>query len=212
MRVINGLVTQGIEVITDRTHLVHVSGHPRRAELEEMIGWVRPQILIPVHGEALHMAEHGALARRAGVGKVVLCRNGDLIRLAPGDPAIIDEVPAGRLYKDGCLLVDAQARTVADRRRLGFVGIVSVALAMTERGEIVGDLELEMTGIPETDADGNLIARLTYDAVVEAIDSMPRPRRRDPDAVAEAARRAVRSAVGAAWRKKPMCHVQVLVV
>ncbi len=212
MRVINGLVTQGIEVITDRTHLVHVSGHPRRAELEEMISWVRPQILIPVHGEALHMAEHGALARRAGVSKVVLCRNGDLIRLAPGDPAIIDEVPAGRLYKDGGLLVDAQARTVADRRRLGFVGIVSVALAMTERGEMVGDLELEMTGIPEADADGNLIARLAYDAVVDAIDSMPRPRRRDPDAVAEAARRAVRSAVGAAWRKKPMCHVQVLVV
>src|SRR3954470_4219560 len=212
MRVINGLVTQGIEVITDRTHLVHVSGHPRRAELEEMISWVRPQILIPVHGEALHMAEHGSLARRSGVGKVVLCRNGDLIRLAPGDPAVIDEVPAGRLYKDGGLLVDAQARTVADRRRLGFVGVVSVALAMTERGEMVGDLELEMTGIPETDAGGNLIARLAYDAVVDALDSMPRPRRRDPDAVAEAARRAVRAAVGAAWRKKPMCHVQVLVV
>src|SRR5262245_41337676 len=212
MRVINGLVTQGIEVITDRTHLVHVSGHPRQAELEEMIGWVRPQILIPVHGEALHMVEHGSLARRAGVGKVIQCRNGDLIRLATGDPAIIDEVPAGRLYKDGGLLVDAQARTVADRRRLGFVGIVSIALAMTERGEMVGDLELEMTGIPETDADGNLIARLAYDAVVDALDSMPRPRRRDPDAVAEAARRAVRSAVGAAWRKKPMCHVQVLVV
>src|SRR5205085_9265193 len=71
MRVINGLINQGVEVITDRTHLVHVSGHPRRAELEDMIGWVRPQILIPVHGEALHMAEHGELARRAGVGKVV---------------------------------------------------------------------------------------------------------------------------------------------
>src|SRR5215813_4276892 len=183
MRVINGLVAQGVEVITDRTHLVHVSGHPRRAELQEMIGWVRPQILIPVHGEALHMAEHAALARAAGVSKVVQCRNGDLIRLAPGDPAIIDEVPAGRLYKDGGLLVDAQARTVADRRRLGYVGIVSVALAMTERGEMVGDLELEMTGIPETDGEGNLIARLAYDAVVEAIDSMPRPRRRDPDAV-----------------------------
>jgi ribonuclease J len=212
MRVINGLITQGIEVITDRTHLVHVSGHPRRAELEEMIGWVKPQILIPVHGEALHMAEHAALARRAGVGRVLQCRNGDLVRLAPGEPAIIDEVPAGRLYKDGGLLVDAQARTVADRRRLGFVGIVSVALAMTERGEMVGDLELEMTGIPETDAGGNLIARLAYDAVMEAIDSMPRPRRRDPDAVAEAARRAVRAAVAAAWRKKPICHVQVLTV
>ena len=83
-RIINGLVDQGIEVITDRTHLVHVSGHPRRAELLDMIGWVRPQILIPVHGEALHMAEHAALARGAGVGQVLQCRNGDLVRLAPG--------------------------------------------------------------------------------------------------------------------------------
>jgi ribonuclease J len=212
MRVVNGLVTQGVEVITDRTHLVHVSGHPRRAELESMIGWVRPEILIPVHGEALHMAEHAALARRAGVAKVVQCRNGDLVRLAPGGPAIIDEVPAGRLYKDGALVVDAEARTVADRRRLGFVGIASVALAVTDRGEIVGDLQLELTGIPETDADGNLLAQRAYDAVLEAIESMPRPRRRDPDAIAEAARRAVRAAIASAWGKKPICHVQVLTV
>src|SRR4030081_3802553 len=61
-RVINGLVARGVEVITDRDHLVHVSGHPRRAELQDMIGWVRPQILIPAHGEPLHLAEHGALA------------------------------------------------------------------------------------------------------------------------------------------------------
>jgi ribonuclease J len=209
-RVINGLVTQGVEVITDRTHLVHVSGHPRRAELEELIGWVRPQILIPVHGEALHMAEHGALARRAGVGTVVTCRDGDLVRLAPGSPAIIEEVPVGRLYKDGRLLVNAEARTVADRRRLGFVGIVSIALAVTERGELVGDLEIELTGIPETDADGNIIARIAYDAVVEAIESMPRPRRRDPDAVAEAAKRAARAAIAGVWKKKPVCHAHIV--
>ena len=83
-RVINGLVSQGVEVITDRTHLVHVSGHPRRAELLDMIGWVRPKILIPAHGEALHLAEHAELARRAGVPHVLVCRNGDLVRLAPG--------------------------------------------------------------------------------------------------------------------------------
>jgi len=156
------------------------------------------------------MAEHAALARRAGVAKALQCRNGDLLRLAPGEPAIIDEVPAGRLYKDGALLVEAEARTVADRRRLGFVGIVSVALVVTDRGEIVGEPALELTGIPETDADGNLIARIAYDAIQEAIGSMPRPRRRDPDAVAEAARRAVRAAIGAAWGKKPLCHIQVL--
>src|SRR6266550_817112 len=212
MRVINGLVTQGIEVITDRTHLVHVSGHPRRAELEEMIGWVRPQILIPVHGEPLHMAEHAEVARRAGVGKVVLCRDGDLVRLAPGDPGKIDEVPAGRLYKDGSLIVSAEERTVADRRRLGFAGTVSVALAVNGRGDLIGDLQVRLTGIPEAGTLGRRTEELAYDAAVEAFESMPRARRRDPDALAEAIRNAVRAALSAVWNKKPTCHVHVLEV
>ena len=85
-RVVNGLIRQGIEVITDRTHLVHVSGHPRREEMRELYGWVRPRIAVPVHGEALHLAEHAALARKAGVPEVVLCGDGDLVRL-PDPPA-----------------------------------------------------------------------------------------------------------------------------
>ena len=212
MRVINGLVSQGIEVITDRTHLVHVSGHPRVDELKDMIGWVRPQILLPVHGEPLHMAEHAALARRLGVGKVVLCRDGELIRLAPGEPGKIDEVPAGRLYKDGSLLVSAEERTVADRRRLGFAGVVSIALAVSDRGELVADPAVTLTGIPEADAQGQRIEDIAYDAALDAFESMPRARRRDPDAVAEAVRRAIRAALSAAWNKKPTCHVHVLEV
>jgi ribonuclease J len=212
MRVINGLVTQGIEVITDRTHLVHVSGHPRVSELVDMIGWVRPQILIPVHGEALHMVEHAEVARRAGVGKVVLCRDGELVRLAPGDPGKIDEVPAGRLYKDGALVVSAEERTVADRRRLGFAGMVSVALAVNARGDLIGDLRVRLTGIPEAGTLGRRTEELAYDAAVEAFESMPRARRRDPDALAEAIRNAVRAALSAVWNKKPTCHVHVLEV
>ena len=162
-RVINGLVDQGIEVITDRTHLVHVSGHPRVDELRDMIGWVRPQILIPVHGEALHMAEHAEVARRAGVPKVVLCRDGELLRLAPGDPAKIDEVPAGRLYKDGSLVVSAEERTVADRRRLGFAGVVSIAIALSERGDLIGDPEVTLTGIPASDREGRSTSDVVFD-------------------------------------------------
>jgi ribonuclease J len=212
MRVINGLVSQGIEVITDRTHLVHVSGHPRMDELRDMIGWVRPQILVPVHGEPLHMAEHAALARRAGVGQVVLCRDGELLRLAPGGPGKIDEVPAGRLYKDGALLVSAEHRTVADRRRLGFAGVVSMALAISDRGELVGDPLVTLTGIPEFDALGQRIEDIIYDAAMGAFGSMPRQRRRDPEAVGEAVRRAIRAAISATWNKKPTCHVHVLEV
>jgi len=211
-RVINGLVAQGVEVVTDRTHLVHVSGHPRRAELLDMIGWVKPKILIPAHGEALHLAEHAALARRAGVPQVLVCRNGDLVRLAPGAAEIIDEIPSGRLYKDGTLLIDAEARTVASRRRLSISGLVTVALALSEKGVLVADPEVELFGIPENDAAGLSMSEIARDAVEEAFESLPRPRRRDQDAVAEAVRRAVRSAVAERWNKKPICHVHVLIV
>jgi ribonuclease J len=209
-RVINGLVLQGVEVITDRDHLVHVSGHPRRAELRDMIKWVRPSILIPVHGEALHLAEHAKLARDAGVPQVLVCRNGDLVRLAPGPAQIIDEIPSGRLYKDGTLLVDAQAPTVAARRRLSFAGVAFVALALSEKGQLVADPEIELIGIPEADAAGRAMLDIARDAIDEAFESLPKPRRRDPDEVAEAIRRAVRSAIAERWSKKPICHVHVL--
>ena len=212
MRVINGLVSQGVEVITDRTHLVHASGHPRMAELRDMIAWVRPRMLLPVHGEPLHMAEHADLARRAGVDKVVLCRDGELVRLAPDGPEKIDEVPAGRVYKDGSLLVSAEERTVADRRRLGFSGVVSVALALSERGELVGELALTLTGIPAMDAQGRNTMDVACDAAAEALSALPRARRRDPELVGETIRRAVRAALSATWNKKPTCHVHVLEV
>jgi ribonuclease J len=211
-RVINGLVSQGVEVITDRTHLVHVSGHPRRAELLDMIGWVRPKILIPAHGEALHLAEHAALARGAGVPHVLICGNGDLVRLGQNGAEIIGKVPSGRLYKDGSLLIDAESRSVAARRRLSYAGIVSVALALGDKGLLVADPEIELVGIPETDAGGASMAEIVRDAVEQAFDSMPKPRRRDPESVAEAVRRAVRGAIGQRWNKKPLCHVHVLTV
>jgi len=211
-RVINGLVAQGVEVITDRTHLVHVSGHPRRAELLDMISWVRPRILIPAHGEALHLGEHAELGRRAGVPHVLVCRNGDLVRLAADGAQIIAEVPSGRLYKDGALLVEANARTVTSRRRLSFAGIVSVALALSDKGALVADPQIELVGIPEADAAGVSMAEIVREAVEDAFEALPKPRRRDADSVAEAVRRAVRGAIAERWNKKPMCTVHVLEV
>jgi ribonuclease J len=211
-RVVNGLVNQGVEIITDRDRLVHVSGHPRRDELRDMIKWVRPTILVPAHGEPLHLAEHAKLARAAGVPQVLVCRNGDLVRLAPGPAHIVDELPSGRMYKDGALLIDAQAPTVAARRRLSFAGIVTVALALSEQGMLVADPEVELIGIPETDAGGRPMADIARDAIEKAFDSLPKPRRRDPDEVAEAMRRAVRGAIAERWNKKPVCHVHVLSV
>ena len=210
--IINGLVDQGVEVITDRTHLVHVSGHPRRDELRDIISWVRPQVLIPVHGEALHLSEHAKLARAAGVPKVITCRNGDLVKLGPGDPGIIDELPSGRLYKDGRILEDAKSRAVVERRKIGFAGCVFVAIAMTDKGELADDPEVDLVGVPEKNAEGEALDEIVFDVVVSTVEGLPRARRRDPDALAESVRRAVRAAVNEEWGKKPLCFVHVLEV
>src|SRR5262244_1182442 len=210
--IINGLITQGVEVITDRTHLVHVSGHPRRDELRDMIAWTRPKVLIPVHGEPLHLSEHAKLARAAGVPKVIGCRNGDLVRLGPGEVGIIDELPSGRLYKDGTILEDAKSRAVIERRRMGYAGCVFVAVAMTEKGELADDPEVDLVGVPEKNVAGEELDDIVFDVVVSTVESLPRARRRDPDALAESVRRAVRSALNEQWGKKPICLVHVLEV
>ncbi|UPJ45531.1 ribonuclease J [Bradyrhizobium sp. 40] len=210
--IINGLVLQGVEVITDRDQLVHVSGHPRRDELRDMISWTKPQLLIPVHGEALHLNEHAKLARAAGVPRVLVCRNGDLVKLGPGDPGIIGQVPAGRLYKDGTILEDSKSRAVVERRRMAFSGCAFVAIVMTEQGELADDPAVELVGIPEKNRAGEPFDDIVFDAVVSTVEGLPKARRRDADALAESVRRAVRSVINEHWGKKPPCLVHVLTV
>jgi ribonuclease J len=210
-RIVNEMIRRGVEVLTDRIKLVHVSGHPRRGELAALYSWLKPEVSIPVHGEALHLSEHAALAREQGIKEVVLCGDGDVVRLSPGPAGVIDEVPAGRLYRDGTLLIEAAARSLADRRRLGFSGIVSVALAYGGRGEIASEPIVQLTGLPEL-LGGKPAEDFVLDAVESAFQSLPKGRRRDPDAIAEAIERSVRGAVGAGWGKKPVCQVLVLQV
>jgi ribonuclease J len=210
--IINNLIKQGVKIITDRDGLVHVSGHPRRGEMEQMYSWVRPKIAIPVHGEAYHMAEHAALAKRMGVKEVILANDGDMVRLAPGEPDVVDTVPAQRLFKDGSLLIEEAARVVPERRKLGFAGIVSVAIALDDRGQIVGDIQMDMAGVPEQDAMGEDLAELVEETVIDCVEGLPKARRRDPDAVSESVTRAIRGTLNGRWGKKPMCHVLVLTV
>ncbi len=180
--------------------------------LRDMIAWTRPQLLIPVHGEALHLNEHARLARSVGVPKVLICRNGDLVRLGPGEPGIIDKLPSGRLYKDGTILEDAKSRAVVERRRMGFAGCVFVAIAMTEKGELAEDPEVDLVGIPEKNMAGEELDDIVFDTVVSTVENLPRARRRDADAIAESVRRAVRGTLNEHWGKKPLCLVHVLEV
>ena len=211
-RIVNAMIDIGIEVITDRNKLVHVSGHPRRGELARMYEWLKPDVVVPVHGEALHLSENAALARSIGIKEVVICGDGDVVRLAPGPAQVIDELPAGRLYRDGNLLIDAESRTVAERRKLGFAGVVSIAVAVSGRGDLVGDPWIEMTGLPVAASTDKTMQEIVADAVEDALTNLPKGRRRDPGAIEQAIERSVRGSVNAVWGKKPLCHVMIIQV
>src|SRR5271157_2610383 len=211
-KIINAFATAGVEVITDRTALVHVSGHPRRAEMAKMYAWVRPRIAVPAHGEPLHLSEHAAFARAQGVPQVLRAFNGDLVRFGPGDVAAIGTVGCGRRLKDGEILLPADQECVGQRRRLAFAGVVSVALALTPRGEMAGDPDVMIAGLPERTREGAAIDALIDDAIFEAFEGLPPGKRRDPDVVSSAIERAVRNSVNAVWGKKPQVHVLVVEV
>ena len=211
-KIINAFVTAGVEVVTDRTALVHVSGHPRRAEMAKMYAWVRPRIAVPAHGEPLHLSEHAAFARAQGVPEVLRAFDGDLIRFAPGDVSSIGKVASGRRLKDGAILLPADQESVGQRRRLAFAGVVSVAIALTPRGEMAGDPDVMIAGLPERTREGAAIDALIDDAIFEAFEALPPGKRRDPDVVSSAIERAVRNSVGAVWAKKPQVHVLVVEV
>ena len=211
-RVQNGLADRGIEVITDQDAPVHVSGHPRRGELEQLYGWVKPDIAIPMHGEGRHLEAHAKLAERLGVKDVVRARNGAMVRLAPGPAAIIDDVPVGRLYRDGTILTRADDGQVRDRRRLSFAGTVSVSLVLSDKGALLAEPEVALTGLPIANGEGVSFETIVRDAASGTIDSIPRPKRKDQALVSEAVRRSVRAAVNQAWGKKPMCSVLLTVL
>jgi ribonuclease J len=211
-RVQNGLADRGIEVITDTDAPVHVSGHPRRGELEQLYGWVKPTVAIPMHGEGQHLEAHARLAERLGVEQVVRARNGMMVRLLPGPAAIIDEVPVGRLYRDGMVLTRADDGQVRERRKLSFAGSVAVSLVLSEKGVLLAEPEVALTGLPQTDTKGTPFATIARDAVIGTIESIPKPRRKDQALVSEAVRRSVRAAVNQAWGKKPVCSVLLTVL
>ncbi len=211
-KIINAFAAAGVQVITDRHALVHVSGHPRRAEVAKMYGWLRPRMAVPAHGEALHLSEHLAFARALGVPQTLRAFNGDLVRFAPGELSTIGKVDHGRRLKDGDILLPAGQECVGQRRRLSFAGVVSIAIALTPKGEMAGDPDVMIAGLPERTRDGAAFDGIIDAAIFETFESLPRGKRRDPDALSSAIERGVRGAVGAHWGKKPQVHALVVEV
>ena len=149
----NQLVKNGIEVISEESEFVHVSGHPNREDLREMYNWVKPQCSIPVHGEHRHMIEHINFAKEMKVPNPVQVENGDIVKLFPGKPHVFDKAPSGRLYLDGNVSVEEDSQSIKDRKNLSANGYIEVTILITSKGKIHKTPILTFRGIPIVDED-----------------------------------------------------------
>ncbi len=199
-RIQNRLAARDITLVTDRQSAIHVSGHPGRPELESLYGWLRPEILLPVHGEVRHMKEQARFGRACGIARTVVQENGDLVRLAPGKPGKIDEVRAGRLILDGDIISPADGEAIVMRRRLAANGLVIVVL------DGKGRVHVEAVGLP-LDEDMDEYLSESREDVAAALARLKGGQRHDRDAVTEAARLAARRAAQRWSGKKPQVRV-----
>ena len=145
----NQLVKEGIEVISEDSEFVHVSGHPNREDLKEMYKWVKPKCVIPVHGEHRHMIEHINFAKEMQVPHPIQVENGDIVRLYPGDkPELYDKAPNGRLYIDGNISVEENSHSIKERKNLSNNGFIEVTILVTPKGNIHNKPILTFKGLP----------------------------------------------------------------
>ena len=207
----NRFADRGVKVITEKDRHIHVSGHPCRDELRRMYAWAKPRVAIPVHGERRHILEHAAFARSLQVPQAVAPHNGAVVRITRDGAQIVDAAPAGRLHLDGNFLVDSEAESIRERRRLAFAGHLTVAVTVDPQGDLVAGPDLRAVGVAETyefDLDAFLDA--LEDAAEAAYDRMSQKDRRDVGVIEETLRVAVRREANRIWGKKP--HVEAIVL
>jgi ribonuclease J len=199
-RIQNRLAGRDIVTVTDRQAEIHVSGHPGRPELEALYGWIRPDVLVPVHGEVRHMKEQARLGRACGIPQAVFQQNGDLVRLAPGKPGKISEVRAGRLVLDGDIITPADGEAIVMRRRLALSGLLIVVI------DGKGHIQVDGVGLPLDEDYDDFVAEAQQD-VAAALAKLKGGQRHDRDVVVEAARLAARRAAQRWSGKKPQVRV-----
>ncbi len=203
-RIQNELARRNVIMITEKQAHVHVSGHPGRPELAEMYKWIRPEMLIPVHGERRHMAEQARFGISEGLPRALVQSNGDVVRLAPNGPAIVGHERTGRLVLDGDVILPADGATIAERRRISTNGVISVAIAVDRAGQVFGQPEIRIQGVPVEDDRDAFIADAREAAADAAVLEKNPERRR------EAVRLAVRRCATEWTGKKPVIDVLVV--
>ncbi len=204
-RIQNTLAGKGVTMVTERQAHVHVSGHPGRPELAALYEWLRPDLLIPVHGEMRHLMEQARFGAGKGISQTLVQRDGDIVRLLPGPAKKVGNAAVGRLVLDGDVILPADGSTINERRRLALHGQISVAAALGRDGRPTAMPEVRIQGVP-VEEDRDAFIADAVDAVGEAL----RGKARDADKRREAVRLAVRR-VATRWTgKKPVVDVLLI--
>jgi ribonuclease J len=203
----DALVRRGVDVITDDDEFTHVSGHPARDELRKLYRLVRPQFLVPTHGEWRHLSSQAALAQEEGITPLLL-ENGDVLQFAPGTPAIVDSVPTGRLAVDGERIVPLKGGVLAARRRMLFNGVVVGSFAVTAQGKFAGTPKISAPGL--FDEENSALQRELEEEFLDLLQELPAPLRLQDAAVMESARAALRKITGKRLGKRPIVEVHLL--
>jgi ribonuclease J len=202
----DNLVRRGVTLITDKDHLTHVSGHPARDELKKLYALIRPKYSVPVHGEWRHLSAHAALAQELQVTPILM-EDGDILSLYPGVPEVVDSAPVGKLVLDGNRLVPLQGGVMGARRRMLFNGVVIASIAADAQGNVRGVPRISAPGLFE--AEDPELDRVSRELVV-ALGDFAAPLRRDDTAFLEAAKAALRRALGKRLAKRPMVDVHLI--
>jgi len=205
--IINLLAGMDLNIITESDAPVHVTGHPRRGELEQLYSWIRPNVLVPVHGEEHHLRSQAAFAKKQNIEKVQLIKNGDMLSVLPQAPKIIDEVPNGRLYRDGHFILEDD-NAIRVRRKISTLGCVTVSCVVDSKGNLISSPSWSELGVPHEQESGEM-QDIIEKAVSGTFKSIPSKRRGDKKTLKEALRRSVRSALNEYWGKKPVVTIHL---
>lgn len=202
----DNLVRRGVNLMTDIDHLVHVSGHPARDELRRMYRLVKPRYAVPTHGEWRHLSAHAGLAQEAGA-RTIMMEDGDILSLAPGHAEVVDSAPVGKLVLDGNRLTPLGGGVMSARRRMLFNGVVLASIAVDTSGKLRGDARVSAPGL--FDSDDPELDRVSRE-FTDAVADLPASLRRDDAALTDAARAALRRALGKRLQKRPLVDVHLL--
>jgi ribonuclease J len=170
-KIFNDFSKSEINVLSEENSMIHVSGHPAREDLKKMYNWVKPKILIPVHGEQRHMAEHINFAKKMGVKFPIKVSNGEIIRLAPGEPQVVDKVTSGRVYLDGKVLIDNDSPVLKERRNMAANGYMEITVLISKNGQIKNNPIITLKGIPFIEEDASEIEYDLEDVVMDTCKS-----------------------------------------